>query len=87
MSGEVAVHASTSSARLPLPPGAIDVRAVLEAKLQRDKEEVTRLQASLEKEHRAGQQSCFMAALFALAAGVAVRYFLHWQQLSVPAPP
>lgn len=69
-----------------MPPSAIDVRAVLEAKLQRDKEEVARLQASLDEERRAGHMSCFMAAFFALAAGVAVHYFRHWEQPSAAVP-
>jgi hypothetical protein len=79
MGSEVPVHAS-ATARLPLPPGAIDVRAVLQAKLQRDKQEVERLQLTLDEERRAGQLSCFLAAFLALAAGVGVQYFRHWQQ-------
>ena len=79
MGSEAPVHAS-ATVRHPLPPGAIDVRAVLQAKLERDKQEVARLQLSLDEEHRASQRSCFLAAFFALAAGIGVHYFRHWQQ-------
>lgn len=73
---------TTSVERLPLPPGAIDVRAVLEANLERDKQEIARLQASLDDERRAGLVSLFLAVCVALTTGVAVQYFHHWQHLS-----
>ena len=82
-----AASSDTGRARLPLPPGAIDVRAALEAILDRDRAEVARLQASLDEERRAGHLSCIMAAFMVLVAGVAVHYFRDWHQPSPAAPP
>ena len=68
-----------------MPPGAIDVRAALEAILERDRAEVARLQASLDEECRKSYLSCVIAAFMVLVAGVAVHYFRHGQQPSEAA--
>ena len=57
MQAACSASSSSSTSSPTLPPGAIDLRAVLETKLQRDRDEVDRLQASLNDEHRASIRS------------------------------
>ena len=68
-----------------LPPGAIDVRAVLQEKLQRDRAEVARLQKVLDDEKRAAARGYALA--LALAALFIALSWPRWREEVVPGSP